>query len=130
MEESPIHRYQEEGKYSITLRVVDLYGCEQARNFEIEIWDHFLEVPNVFSPNRDGMNDYFFPKFLQVADIDFRVVNKWGEVIFHTDELQSLGWDGRLNGDESQVGNYVYQVTYHTLDGRFFTKTGVFLLMR
>lgn len=130
MEENPVHRYQEEGTYTITLRVVDIYGCEQARSFEIEIWDHFLEVPNVFSPNRDGTNDYFFPKFLQIADIDFRVVNKWGEVIFHTDELQSIGWDGRLNGDDAQVGNYVYQVTYHTWDGRFFTKTGVFLLMR
>ncbi|WP_158857303.1 PKD domain-containing protein [Lunatibacter salilacus] len=130
MEESPIHRYQEEGTYTVTLRVVDLYGCEQARNFEIEIWDHFLEVPNVFSPNGDGMNDYFFPKFLQIADINFRVVNKWGEVVFHSDELQSIGWDGRLNGDDAQVGNYVYQVSYHTLDGRFFTKNGVFLLMK
>lgn len=130
MEESPVHRYQEEGTYTVTLRAYDLYGCEHSRTFEIEIWDHFLEVPNVFSPNRDGMNDYFFPKFLQIADIDFRVVNKWGEVIFHTDELQSIGWDGRLNGEDAQVGNYVYQATYHTLDGRFFTKTGVFLLMR
>lgn len=130
MEENPRHRYQKEGTYTVTLRAFDLYGCEHTRNFEIEIWDYFLEVPNVFSPNRDGINDYFFPKFLQIADIDFRVMNKWGEIIFHTEELQSLGWDGRLNGEDAQVGNYVYQVTYHTIDGRFFTKTGVFLLMR
>lgn len=130
MEENPVHRYQTEGTYTVTLSVIDLYGCELSRSFEIEIWDHYLQVPNVFSPNSDGTNDYFFPKFLQVSAIDFRVVNKWGEVIFYTDDLESLGWDGRLAGEAAQVGNYVYQVTYHTLDGRFFTKTGVFLLMR
>ncbi|EON76461.1 hypothetical protein ADIS_2911 [Lunatimonas lonarensis] len=127
---SPTHRYQSEGTYEVTLRAIDIVGCEHVHTMEITILDHFMVVPNVFSPNGDGLNDYFYPKFLQIASIDFRIMNKWGEVIFHTDQIQSIGWDGRLNGEDAVPGNYVYQVRYSTVDGRPFTKTGVFLLVR
>ncbi|MCC5939585.1 MAG: gliding motility-associated C-terminal domain-containing protein [Lunatimonas sp.] len=130
LEANPVHRYHTEGTYEISLQAVDIFGCEHLHTMEITVLDHFMVVPNIFSPNADGINDYFFPKFLQVASIDFRIMNKWGEIVFHTDELQSVGWDGRLNGEDAVPGNYVYQVKYSTMDGRPFTKTGVFLLVR
>ncbi|WP_209328934.1 PKD domain-containing protein [Lunatimonas salinarum] len=129
-EANPVHRYQSEGTYDVTLRAVDAFECEHIFPMQITILDHFMMVPNIFSPNADGMNDYFVPKFLQVASMDFRIMNKWGEIVFHSNELQTVGWDGRLNGEEAIPGNYVYQVKYSTMDGRPFTKTGVFLLVR
>ena len=70
-------------------------------------------VPNVFSPNDDGANDYFktfsnceFPVY------NFRVFNRWGGEVFHSNE-QSRGWDGRYLGEEGQQGVYVWILEYN-----------------
>ncbi len=87
-------------------------------------------VPNVFSPNVDGINDYFFPKFVNVTKLEFWILNKWGETIFYTEDINSQGWDGKVSGDFAMPGNYVYRLKYETVDGRIETKTEVFLLLK
>ncbi|MEX2511616.1 MAG: gliding motility-associated C-terminal domain-containing protein [Cyclobacteriaceae bacterium] len=126
----PIHRYMEEGNYKIHLLAKDAYGCQTETTFEIEIWDYFLEIPNVFSPNGDGLNDHFMPKFIQLASIDFTIMNKWGEIVFHTDDMQSRGWDGFHQGKEPLPGNYVYVFKFITADGRAGSKNGALMLLR
>ncbi|MEX0882718.1 MAG: PKD domain-containing protein, partial [Cyclobacteriaceae bacterium] len=126
----PIHRYMEEGNYEIHLLAIDAYGCQTETTLEIEIWDYFLEIPNVFSPNGDGLNDYFMPKFIQLASIDFTIMNKWGEIVFHTDDIDSKGWDGYYLGVEAVPGNYVYQLKFITNDGRTGSENGALMLLR
>ncbi|MEX2594400.1 MAG: PKD domain-containing protein [Anditalea sp.] len=129
-EENPKHTYLLEGEHEITLTVTDIYGCETQMKKNIQIFDYYLVIPNVFTPNDDGVNDYFFPKFLNIEKLDFWVLNKWGETIYHTQDLESEGWDGQIDGESAMPGNYVYKLSFHTLDGRSQIRTDVFLLLK
>lgn len=67
-----------------------------------------MNVPSVFTPNGDGLNDYFFPRqFLAKGLTSFRmeIYNRWGQLIFETTNLEESGWDGRLNNTEQPVGD-------------------------
>src|SRR5690554_4548424 len=129
-EENPRHTYLSAGEHEITLTAMDIYGCQTQTRKTIDVFDYFLMVPNVFTPNQDGVNDHFFPKFLNIEKLEFWVLNKWGETIYHTDDLQSQGWDGMIGGETAMPGNYVYRISFQTLDGRKQTKTDVFLLLK
>ena len=92
--------------------------------------DFFLEIPNVFTANGDGVNDYFYPKFLYINEIHVMIMNKWGELIFESTDLDSQGWDGIYKEKEAPVGNYVCRVSFTTLDGRVFDRSTIILLAR
>ena len=68
-----------------------------------------FDLPNTFTPNADGANDLFVPREnLFVESVDFRVFNKWGDLIYKTDDPQ-LNWDGtNLKGREVDDGTYYY----------------------
>ncbi|WP_373522639.1 PKD domain-containing protein [Aquiflexum sp.] len=129
-ETSPTHTFQTAGEFDVKLQAIDAFGCILEIVKEIRIIDYFLVVPNVFTPNNDGINDYFFPKFLNLEKLEFWVLNKWGETIFYTDDIQANGWDGTIMGDMALPGNYVYKLKFETVDGRIKTKTDVFLLLK
>lgn len=129
-EENPKHTYTHEGTYQISLTVTDIFGCPLSISKEITVFDYFLVVPNAFTPNGDGINDYMYPKFINIEALEFWILNKWGETIFYSDDLLSQGWDGKMNDKYATPGNYVYRVKFRTLDGRVQTKTDLFMLIR
>lgn len=130
LEKNPKHAYLLEGEHEISLTVTDVHGCEIQKKKKIKVVDYYLVVPNAFTPNSDGVNDYFFPKFLNIEKLEFWVLTKWGETIYHTDDLQSRGWDGSVRGEPAMPGNYVYRLSFQTFDGRKQTQTDVFLLFK
>ncbi len=81
------------------------------------IWvkqDCYLNIPNSFSPNGDGNNDYFLPRDLLsagVVDFSMKIINRWGEIIWETTSIDGRGWDGKFGGKEQATGVYVYQIT-------------------
>ncbi|PZV76091.1 gliding motility-associated-like protein [Algoriphagus aquaeductus] len=129
-EENPKHTYTAEGEYEVTLKVTDIFGCASEVKKKISVFDYYLVVPNVFTPNGDGINDYFFPKFINIESLEFWVLNKWGETVFYTDDLNSQGWNGKINQAVGLPGNYVYKLKFKTLDGRTQTQTDLFLLLK
>src|SRR5690606_38407653 len=129
-DEHPKHTYESEGQYEIVLTVTDVFGCAVTVKKTIEVFDYYLVVPNVFSPNGDGINDYFFPRFVGIESLEFWVLNKWGETIYYTDDMNSPGWDGKLSEKASIPGNYVYKLRFKTLDGRTQTLTDLFILLK
>jgi len=75
--------------------------------------DCYLNVPNSFSPNSDGLNDYFLPReLLSSGVVTFRmsIYNRWGEQIFTTTAIDGRGWDGKYNGQDQGQGVYVYVI--------------------
>ncbi len=80
------------------------------------IWvkrDCYLNVPNSFSPNADGRNDYFLPREILssgVSSFSMTIFNRWGETIFTTAAIDGRGWDGKYNGVDQPVGVYVYEI--------------------
>ena len=67
------------------------------------------ELPNTFTPNGDNANDFFIPtKNIFVASVDFKVFNKWGNLVFET-ENPELNWNGNnLSNEELSDGTYYY----------------------
>ncbi|GAB3649745.1 hypothetical protein GCM10028791_15860 [Echinicola sediminis] len=129
-EDNPVHAYSSPGTYEVLLRIVDQYGCTSETLLNVEVSDYFLAIPNVFTPNGDGINDHFFPRFTLIHSLEFWVLNKWGEVIFYTDDLESEGWDGKIEGEPALPGNYIYKLNYSTLDNRSESLTDVFMLLK
>jgi gliding motility-associated-like protein len=129
-EASPTHTYASKGKYLVTLTVVDQAGCLITQSKELDILDYFIEIPNVFTPNGDALNDTFFPKFRFVRNLQVQVVNKWGELIYRSQGQDDSGWDGLVSGEKAPEGVYVYTLRYQVPDGRIVTSSSTFLLAR
>jgi len=70
------------------------------------------ELPNVFSPNNDGINDYYkpFPGLRFIESINFKVYNRWGDLVFQTQE-KNINWDGRSINNSNELAQGVYFYT-------------------
>ena len=130
LQASPTHTYACKGKYTVTLTVLDNAGCQITHAKELDILDYFIEIPNVFTPNKDQLNDTFFPKFRFITHLQLQVMNPWGELIYRSRGLEDAGWDGNVAGQKAPEGVYVYKLSYQVPDGRSFTFSSTFLLAR
>jgi len=82
-----------------------------------------LALPNVFSPNRDGVNDYFY--VIAGKDVvtvnQFQIFNRWGERVFNSKNTKPNeylgGWDGFYKGRIADNGTYVYYIIITLLNG-------------
>ena len=115
------------GTYFITVR--DSNGCIRVDSVVIPESPNILAPPNAFTPNNDGINDLFQPHLLNVQSLDFAIFNRWGKVVFQTDDPE-LGWDGKANGTEAEIGIYVYYMKAEFLDGSTLDKSGSVILLR
>jgi gliding motility-associated-like protein len=99
---------------------VTINGCSSYDTVEIAR-DCYLDIPNAFSPNGDGSNDYFFPRnrlSKGLTAFSLNIYNRWGELIFQTENVDGRGWDGSYNGIMQSAGVYVYIIKAEFKDGR------------
>lgn len=75
-----------------------------------------VDMPNVITLNGDNVNDFFTPIFMEnVVSMRTTIVNRWGNVIFETDDI-NVNWNGQnKNGDEVSEGVYFWKVTFRDL---------------
>jgi gliding motility-associated-like protein len=66
-------------------------------------------VPNTFTPNEDGLNDMFGPKGEGIAWIDMQIFDRWGNLIFHTNNPKQM-WNGKYHKEDAPMGAYVYKI--------------------
>ncbi|WP_343604570.1 gliding motility-associated C-terminal domain-containing protein [Fluviicola sp.] len=85
-----------------------------------------IKIPNIFSPNSDGINDQIDFSYLDgFEELDFRILNRWGNVIFKYD-ANNIIWDGTTpNGEPCTDGVYFY-----VLNSKTTRKTGFIQLIR
>tara|TARA_R110002020_G_scaffold132907_3_gene296705 strand:+ start:34104 stop:36095 length:1992 start_codon:yes stop_codon:yes gene_type:complete len=131
-EKDPIHIFQTSGNFEVTLTAFDIYGCSSVEKNSIQVNAplEFITIPNAFTPNGDGLNDTFIPKLRAVSNFSMDIFNTWGEKLYSTASLETQGWDGTHQGQESPPGNYLYQITYTSREGEKFTRTGGVTLIR
>jgi len=92
-----------------------------------------LDVPNIFSPNGDGLNDYFQVNAQTLETFHGKILNRYGRVVFEwTDwENEDAGWDGRLNGStKATPGVYYYIISAVGNDGHEYNEEGFLNLVR
>ncbi|MBK7554418.1 MAG: gliding motility-associated C-terminal domain-containing protein [Flavobacteriales bacterium] len=95
-----------------------------------------IYVPNTFTPDGDGVNDMFFPNGHNIAAIELRIFDRWGEMIKSGTDTDAK-WDGTYGGATSQDGVYIWKVKYrffenaeHTVISPDYEQTGHVTLVR
>lgn len=97
------------GCYAVS--AIDTAGNESVLSMEVCVDNcPFYELPNAFTPNQDGQNDLFTPfEFCFIERVDFQLFNRWGVLVFETEDPM-LNWDGtNLRGQALAEGTYYYR---------------------
>jgi len=119
---NPTHTYSDTGTYLVELIVMNSLGCSDTMELTVVIeGDYIFFAPNSFSPNGDGLNDFFFPQGVGIDnnDFEFYVFDRWGDQIFKSTDL-NLQWDGRANKgpDIAQQDVYIWLVITREISTR------------
>jgi gliding motility-associated-like protein len=82
-------------------------------------------MPTAFSPNGDGLNDYFRPRFRgMISNFEISVYDRWGERVYYTTDPQ-IGWTGKKQGTSLPTGTYIWVMQYVSGDtGKLIKKNG------
>jgi len=116
---NPVHKYETDGTYFITLITSNNYGCKDTAVEKLEIDPKYnFYIPNAFTPNADGDNDIFTAVGEEIEEFNMQIFNRWGELIYETSNLQT-GWDGTAKGNSeiSMEGVYVYNIKLKYWEG-------------
>ncbi|MFC2111174.1 gliding motility-associated C-terminal domain-containing protein [Bacteroidota bacterium] len=95
----------------LTLDSIELFDCLQ------------ITVPNVFTPNGDGFNDFFIVEGDNIITFEMQIFNRWGQLVFTSDDI-NLGWDGKINEEDCTEGVYYWIVNYEGLGNTIDEKAG------
>ncbi|MFQ5335425.1 MAG: gliding motility-associated C-terminal domain-containing protein, partial [Flavobacteriales bacterium] len=123
-QENPQHEYAAAGDYAITLIASNELCADTAVK---DIYSDF-DMPNVFTPNTDGVND-LFPGIDLKQMQSLEVMNRWGETVFISSEMVR-NWDGNINGLPVKTGVYYFIISYRDNEGKIITKKGSVTLLR
>ena len=137
-EELLLKDYQVIDNTLLYLESFDQHGCGIIDTIQILVdkTNIGLYVPNVFSPNSDGINDFFrfyVPISLSTVE-EFFIFDRWGNIVYQAKDLidlnSFLGWDGIVRGKEAAVGVYVYFIRATFFDGTEKLLKGDVMLIR
>lgn len=118
--------------YSIRLIVEDIIHCFDTAVHQMKVVNScYITVPNAFTPNGDGKNDYLYPlNAWKASNLEFYIYNRYGQVVFHTTNWTNK-WDGRINGQLQSSGVFVWSLRYTLVDtGEKVFKRGTTVLIR
>jgi len=135
----PWYKYELEGTYNIQLTTISINGCIDSLMFHTPIEVSFnigdIKFANAFKWNQSGPtggywnngsidNTVFHPHFYNVIEYNMLIYNRWGELIYESNDVYK-GWDGYLNnGKKATQGVYVYKVIGKYTNGETFFKVG------
>jgi len=121
---NPTHVYTQPGAYEITLIATDQKGCVDSISKWIEIApERYIYLPNSFTPDGDGLNEYFYGRFIGLLSARFYIFNRWGEEIFFSDQLNFV-WNGEYEGVPVQDGTYSWYLIYEIEKGIYEDLSG------
>jgi len=97
-----------EGKYSVT--ITDKNNCVTNKSYDVSTIKCEIEIPNIITPNADGINDFFEVKGINsYKEVNLIVLNRWGNKVYENENYENDNkWDGTKNGKVLPVGTYFY----------------------
>lgn len=138
MSEQPIVLITEDQKYELV--VTDINGCESSGTVFVEVNKaRKIFLPNVFSPNGDGINDEFMLFGCQgIQSVNnFMIFDRWGDLLHKLDQFNTPDcnsglsiWDGKIGDQPVPEGSYVYAIEVTFIDGVTLTFKGELTLMQ
>lgn len=125
-------------KSDYTLTVRTKFACQDSADIKVLLdQEGLVYIPNIFSPNDDGVNDYFqvFPNCGVVSIDQFEVFDRYGSIVFKKSSItqfynSSLFWDGRINGLLASDGLYVWRLEMALVDGTKKSLKGEVMVLR
>ena len=102
------YTFTESGSYRVRL-VATSDVCEYVDSLDVKVLESSLDVPNVFTPNGDGVNDEFRVAFKSLATYSCQIFNRWGRLVYKSTD-PGKGWDGTINGKPAAPGAYYYVI--------------------
>ncbi|MBK7872764.1 MAG: gliding motility-associated C-terminal domain-containing protein [Saprospiraceae bacterium] len=122
---------------TFTLIATNTVGCEASDSLTIFVNNPMrVYAPNVFSPNGDGVNDYFqlFPSREVDVILDLQIFDRWGNLLFAGNnditDNKILRWDGSFNAKPMQIGVYVWTARVRFIDDTISNLSGDVTLIR
>jgi len=144
-EREGVYNYTELGTFDVSLVVTTSQGCKDSlmhKNEVTVVGEGLIKFPNAFTPNIDGplgcrtdqgydkySNDIFFPVYAGVIKYELLVYNRWGELIFKSNNVD-CGWDGYVDGKLAKQDVYVWKAQGKFTNGRAFEIAGDVTLIR
>ena len=137
----PTYTYGEAGTYEVELFVIDTNGCTASAYGPITITPVYdITLPTAFTPNSNGSgggaydpnalnNDVFYAFVRDVKEFRMRIFNRWGELIFESDDVMR-GWDGYYRNQLSPQDVYVVQTWVRFVDDKEVQKLTDLTLFR
>ncbi|HLP20210.1 MAG TPA: gliding motility-associated C-terminal domain-containing protein, partial [Chitinophagales bacterium] len=119
---------------TVYVRATNAYGCAGIDSVTIRVVDcdpESIYIPNTFTPNGDGINDLLLVRGIGLRKLEFfRVFDRWGKLVFETQNLND-GWNGEgPYGKAADVSTYVYVVSGVCSNGNSILKSGNVTLVR
>lgn len=114
------------------LNVTTADGCVSSDDIVIRLFTTIpsIFVPNAFTPNADGKNDYIRPLLAGMKQLNyFRIYNRYGSLLFETKQ-EGRGWNGTVNGEMQNSGAYVYSCQAVSYTGNSINQSGTIVLIR
>lgn len=124
--------YRKSGEYKLEVYSENELCQSDIEEYTVQVIECRLPavyIPNAFTPNSDGLNDVWIPKYSYITKFILQVYTRWGQLIFETNQFDK-GWDGTLNGAPSPMGAYIYTIEYTTIKGTQASRTGDIILYR
>lgn len=131
-----IYEFQDSGYYDVELIVSNDSGCFDTTIKTVYVMgeDRAFFIPNAFTPNGDGLNDFFGPRIVDrnIRNYRFTIYSRWGDLVFETDDFNEF-WDGTdfdSNSADRNQETYIWRIQYRDFKGNLREYDGTVLLYR
>lgn len=120
-----IHVYNQSGNFPVILTAQNGFCIDTAMAYiKVDLLSYFV-VPNVFTPNGDGINDVFTFDAVNMGEIHVLIYDRWGLKMFESTATGNVKWDGKNKGGSTVTdGTYFYIITATGLDNKTYDLKG------
>jgi gliding motility-associated-like protein len=124
------HLYNNSDSFTVCLVAFNANGCSDTTCQRVAaLVTPLADVPNAFSPNGDGINDFVGVKGYGIAKMSWNIFNRWGQLVFSSTSIDNA-WDGRYKGALQPQDVYAYTLNITFTDNTVFRKKGDITLLR